>query len=104
MTSYGLLTILDERAEEKSFHVASEKHVRVEFMRFTIGQKLGPLTFEGDAIVTCLEGAFLVGEKAQPIGALWQVIFPGGEALELSCASESGAIQIIWAPPFPRTA
>src|SRR5437762_1477701 len=70
MTRYGLLTMLDERPGQRSFHVASEKHVRVEFMRFAAGQQLGPLNFEGDAVVTCLEGSFLVGDDAQPAAAL----------------------------------
>jgi len=62
MIFYGLLEILQHRANQASFHVASEKAVRIEFMRFSKGQELGPIKFEGDIVVTCLEGIFTVGE------------------------------------------
>jgi hypothetical protein len=46
--TYGLLEILRQRVGQTSFHMVSEKAVRIEFMRFTKGQELGPISFEGD--------------------------------------------------------
>jgi hypothetical protein len=100
MISYGLLDILRQRAGQASFHVASERAIRVEFMRFAKGQELGPLKFEGDIVITCLEGAFAVGDDGTPAAALTQVIVPEGESLRVRCSTDAGALQIIWAPPF----
>lgn len=100
MIHYGLLDILRERAEQASFHIASEKTVRIEFMRFSEGQRLGPFMFEGDAVITCLAGTFVVGDDEIRVTALTQVVVPQGERLTIRCSSEEGAVQIIWAPPF----
>ncbi len=101
MISYGLLDILQQRAGQTSFHTASEKSLRVEFMRFSKEQQLGPLKFDGDAIATCLTGTFEIGENATSAVPLTQVVVPEGETLLIRCTSEEGAVQIVWAPPFP---
>ncbi len=100
MISYGLLEILQQRADQLSFHVVSEKAIRIEFMRFSNGQELGPIHFEGDVVITCLEGVFTFGEDEISVAPLTQVVIPEGERLRISCCSENGAVQIIWAPPF----
>lgn len=101
MIAYGLLDILRQRSGQGSFHVASERSVRVESMRFAEGEALGPLRFEGDVVLTCLEGTFEVA-GAGPVGALTQLVVPQGEPLGLECTSPAGAVQLIWAPPFGR--
>src|SRR5215475_9687425 len=103
MISYGLLDILQQRAGQSSFHIASEKAVRIEFMRFSSGQELGPVKVEGDVVVTCLEGTIAVGAEGLPAKPLTQVVVPQGESLKLRCASDQGAVQLIWAPPFAAT-
>ena len=100
MISYGLLEILRERAGQASFHVASEHAVRIEFMRFSKDQQLGPLKFNGDVVATCLEGRFEVGDDRILLPTLTQVVVPEGEDLRIRCTSDEGAMQIIWAPPF----
>ena len=100
MIVYGLLDILKQRAHQASFHVVSEKAIRIEFMRFSKGQELGPIKFEGDIVVTCLEGIFAIGDDGISAVPLTQVVVPEGERLRMQCSSENGAVQIIWAPPF----
>jgi hypothetical protein len=100
MISYGLIDILRDRTSQASFHVASEKSIRIEYMRFFKDQVLGPLRFKGDVIVTCLEGNFVVGDEGILANALTQVVIPEGESLNIRCTSEEGAVQLIWAPPF----
>jgi hypothetical protein len=101
MISYGLLDILEQRAGQRSFHIASEKSIRIEFMRFSQGQKIGPIAVAGDVIVTCLDGVFEAGDQASPMTSMTQVVFAAGERLQVRCTSDEGAIQLIWAPPFP---
>jgi hypothetical protein len=100
MISYGLLDILRQRPGQPGFHIASEKAVRIEFMRFVSGQELGPFKIDGDAVVTCLEGAFAVGVEQLAAAPLTQFVVPQGEIVQLRCTSVEGAVQIIWAPPF----
>jgi hypothetical protein len=42
MTRYELLDILNSKAriDQRSFHIASERSLRVEFMRFRLGNDL----------------------------------------------------------------
>jgi hypothetical protein len=103
MIIYGLQDVLRERTGQGSFHIASEKALRVEFMRFTGGDRLGPLNIGGDVVVTCLEGTFALGKDGVELAPLTQAVVPEGETFDLACRSEAGAIQIIWAPPFPRS-
>ena len=100
MISYGLLDILEQHVGQASFHIASEKAVRIEFMRFSKGQQLGPLKYAGDVVVTCLNGTFEFGEDVTPATILTQVVVPEGEGLKIHCVSDVGAVQLIWAPPF----
>jgi hypothetical protein len=100
MISYGLLDLTHQRADQASFHIASEKALRIELMRFAKGQQLGPVEFEGDVVVTCLEGGFAVGVEGIAATVLTQVVVPDGEVLMLRCTSDSGAVLILWAPPF----
>jgi hypothetical protein len=72
-------------------------------MRFSKGQQLGPLKYEGDIVITCLEGGFVVGENGAPASALTQVVLQEGETLKIVCTSDEGAIQVIWTPPFAPT-
>lgn len=102
MIIYGLQDILRQRAGQGSFHMASEKGLRIEFMRFKAGSRLGPLNVTGDVVVTCLEGAFTIGKDGEELGLLSQAVVPKGEVVEVVCLSDTGAIQIIWAPPFPK--
>src|SRR5688572_21257465 len=101
MISYSLLDILQKRAGSGSFHMASERALRIEFMRFAKEQKLGPMKVEGDVVVTCLEGAFVIGEEGLAVSVLTQVVVAEGEVLTLVCTADQGAIRVIWAPPFP---
>jgi hypothetical protein len=103
MIIYGLQDVLRQRTGQGSFHIASEKALRVEFMRFKRGDRLGPLKIDGDVVVTCLEGAFTIGKDGAALDPLTQAVVPEGEIFELACRSDAGAIQIIWAPPFARS-
>lgn len=100
MTCYGLLEILAQRPSQASFHLASKKSLRIEFIRFARGQNLGPISIEGDVVVTCLEGEFETGAEARKATTLIQVVVPQGESLELRCVSEQGAVHLVFAPPF----
>lgn len=99
MISYGLLDILRQRLGQPSFHVASEKSIRIEFMRFSKDQTLGPLRVDGDVVVTCLEGSFAIGDDGNNAPPMTQVVVPEGEILKITCTA-TGAVQVIWAPPF----
>jgi hypothetical protein len=70
--------------------------VRVQFARFQHGDETA-FSFEGDVVITCLEGDFAVGDEATPAPPLTQIVATVGEHVKLRCVSEHGAIQIIWA-------
>lgn len=99
VTRYGLLDLLRQRADQPGFHIASEDGVRIELMRFQEGQTLGPLSCDGELVLTCLDGTFDIGDGT-PVPPMTQVVVPRGENFTLECTSDGGAVQLIWAPPF----
>jgi hypothetical protein len=101
MITYNLVAIVNERRDQKSFHIASERSVRVEFMHFVQNEVLGPLLVAGDVVVTCLEGVFVLGPGLAFIEPMTQAVMPEGEVLEIRCTAPRGALELIWAPPFP---
>ena len=101
---YNIDELLASRGEQLSFHVASEAHVRVEFRNCVSGDTIGPFSFEGDLIITCFGGTFLLSlnEFDDVVGRLDQVVVPQGTAVSVVCR-DRGAIQLVWAPPHAST-
>lgn len=97
---YQISDLLRRRTDQKSFHIASEEHVRIEFMRFERGQRLGPVRYNGDVVLTCFEGEFSLAGEQERFAALCQAVLPEGQSLDLTCHSEFGVLQLIWSPPF----
>lgn len=104
MIKYSLFEIFKQRHDQMSFHMASEKALRIEFMRFLKDQSLGPFKYNGDLAITCLNGIFHIGNEDLKMELMDQVIVPNGEYLKLICVSDEGNIQIIWTPPFAQVA
>jgi hypothetical protein len=102
---YSIAGILATRAGAKSFHVASTPHMRVEFFQAKQGKTLGPVSVAGDVMITSYGGTFRVecnsGEDFE-LEALNQAIIPEGIEWSVSCLSDQGGLQVVWAPPFPR--
>lgn len=103
MEIYNIAEVIKKRFDQKSFHVASEKNVRVEFHNMKRNDCFGPLKFSGDAIITCYQGVFHFGEKGEEITESMQVIISCGEAINFQCRSDFGTVQIIWCPAFAQT-
>ena len=80
VTRYGFLDLLRQRADQPGFHIASEDGVRIELMRFQKGQTLGPLSCDGELVLTCLDGTFDIGDGT-PVPPMTQVVVPRGESL-----------------------
>jgi hypothetical protein len=101
---YNVRSLLLSRSTEKSFHVAAEQHVRVEFRNMSADQEIGPLTYAGDIILTCYRGQFRVDSDTHitALQELDQAIVPHGTPIRLRCEVE-GTIQIIWSPGYAQT-
>lgn len=98
MVKYHLQDLPVERADQRSFHIVSETHVRIEFVRLDADQALGPISYQGDVVVTCVEGA--VGVLAEQLSALEQCVVVEGDELQVVGRAAASIIQIIWCPPF----
>ena len=103
MDRYHILDLITNRSDQKSFHIASEKNIRIEFMNMNEEEKLGPLKYEGDIIITCYLGNFYLEGLDVELSELTQAIIPVGNCFEVRCQSEKGTIQIIWSPPFAKS-
>jgi len=99
--TYSISDLLRRRSTEKSFHVVSEDHVRIEFRNMATGERLASPPFSGNVVLTCFRGSFLVRTDgaAVPLGPMDQCVMPVDTAAEIEC-SEDGTIQFIWTPPF----
>jgi hypothetical protein len=104
MDGYNISGLITNRLGQKSFHIASENHIRIEFLNMEKKEKLGPLKYDGDIIITCYRGRFDLEGLDVEMSELIQAVIPVGESLEVTCKSEIGTIQIIWSPPFAKAA
>lgn len=101
---YNILSLLRDRADQPSFHVVAEQHVRIEFRNLETGAIVGPFTYEGDVVITCCSGEFRIesGTTSTELGEFDQAVVPTGTPVKLVCKSR-GAIQLIWSPPHAAT-
>lgn len=104
MEHFRIPELIRTRADQASFHIASEQHVRVEFVNLRAGGKLGPFRYAGDLVVTCFRGAFMAsdGQATHVVRELDQVVIPEGSLVEIDCQAD-GTLQIIWASAFAAT-
>lgn len=98
---YNIRSLIKRRSKKHSYHMASEQHVRVQFFNMTVGKTLGPFVYEGDLVITCYGGAFVLsdGGASTDLTEMDQAVVPAGSRVSLECGKE-GTIQIIWAPAF----
>jgi len=104
MERFNIADLMRTRVSQPSFHTASTRNVRVEFRNMRAEEKLGPLSYSGDLVVTCFRGRFSLndGKEACDAWELDQVVVPEKSRLEIDCV-EDGTIQVIWTPPFAAT-
>lgn len=101
---YNINSLLRTRGDQAGFHIVAEQHVRIEFRTLEAGATLGPLTYEGDVIITCWSGKFSIESGATTTGLidLDQAVVPTGTSVTLTCKLR-GTIQLIWSPPHGVT-
>jgi hypothetical protein len=97
----NLVAVGHSRTDQKSFHIASERHVRIEFVRLFQGEEYGPLLYRGDLIVTAIEGDALCSNIS--LCPMDQAVIPEGEKIHIVCNSKVFVFQLIWAPSFSET-
>lgn len=101
---FNISSIVRDRAAQPSFHVAAEKHLRIEYRNLLAGQVIGPFAYEGDVLVTCYRGAFKLtaGDDAVEMGELDQAVLPVGTRILIECLT-GGTTQVIWTPAHAKT-
>jgi hypothetical protein len=101
---FNIPTILRARADQKSFHVVSERHVRIEFRNLNSQEAIGPFAYAGDLVVTCYRGSFRLeaGSQTEILVEGDQAVVPESMTVRFLC-EVAGTLQIIWAPPQGAT-
>jgi len=101
---FNIPSLLRERSDQPSFHVAAEQHVRIEYRNMTDDEAVGPFIYDGDIVVTCYAGEFRLeeGTNAIKLSELDQAVVTHGSLLKMVCESR-GTVQLIWSPPQART-
>ena len=102
MDKYHLTKLPGARPDQRSFHVASTKYVRVEFIRLAPGETLGPVMYSGDVVLTCISGAVDAGDGR--LEELEQVVVEEGTELTVSGANDDSVVQVIWSPAHAPSA
>jgi len=97
---FNIRSLLERASQQKSFHVAAEKHLRIEFWTMARGET-NSFTYEGDIVVTCYAGGFLLESDAGTVklGEMEQAVVPTGTPLRIVCEAH-GTVQLIWTPPY----
>ena len=101
---FNISSLVRDRAAQSSFHVAAEKHLRIEYRNLLAGQVIGPFAYEGDVVVTCYRGVFKLtaGDEAVELGELDQAVVPVGTRILIECLT-AGTMQVIWTPAHAKT-
>lgn len=101
----NLRTIFEERSGQPQFHTASEDYVRIENFNFQKGEVFGPYTYEGNVIVTVLQGRIRLNfnEESQIMSDLCQGVLSTKEKFEIISEFGDACVQIIWSPTFAMT-
>lgn len=101
MEYFKISELLQTRREQRSFHVASESNVRIEFRNMRAGEKLPPFSCAGNLVLTIFAGEFSISDGVQTKRAseLDQLVTPEDAPLAIECVVD-GTLQIIWTPPF----
>ncbi|MGO9831591.1 MAG: hypothetical protein ACLPJH_15740 [Myxococcaceae bacterium] len=97
---FNIRSLLKRAPYQKSFHMAAEKHVRIEFWNM-LGGAMTSLTYQGDIVLTCYAGAFRLESSAETVklGELDQAVVPIGTPVNIVC-EVTGTVQLIWTPPY----
>jgi len=105
MERFNVRELLATRANQRSFHVASEEHVRAEFRNMSAGEELESFRYVGNLVLTIFSGVFVlkVDENSVEVSEMDQVITSTNESIGLLCKL-AGTIQIIWSPAYAQTA
>lgn len=100
---FNILSVIRDRSSQASFHLASERHVRIEFRNMDPDQSIGPFTYEGDVILTCYRGRFRIdADTTTQLDEFDQAVVPSGKRIKVVCEA-SGTLQLIWSPPYAAT-
>jgi len=101
---FSIPDLLAKRASQTSFHVASERHVRIEFRNMDQGDRVERFAYGGDVVVTCFKGEFVVGTAAgdTKLSELAFAVIPADTWTTIECVGR-GTIQVIWAPAHAET-
>lgn len=97
---FNIQDLVSSRSTQRSYHVAAEQHVRIEFRNLASGEVIEPFAYAGDVVLTCYRGVFSVSvgkEEPFSIAELDQVVIPAQTSVQLECRG-NGTIQLIWAP------
>lgn len=96
---FNIPTLVRSRSGHRSYHVAAEQYVRIEFRNMAAGETIEPFVYAGDVVVTCYRGLFSLaaGKESHALGELDQVVVSRGTRVSLEC-TQDGTIQVIWAP------
>jgi hypothetical protein len=102
---YNIKSLLRDRADAGGYHVASEDHVRIEFVNLRKGGCWGPVVYDGNLVVTCYSGELraAVDGTVTRLIELDQVVLEPGRCCDVSCESDTATLQVIWAPSFAKT-
>jgi hypothetical protein len=103
MEQFNIKDLISSRANQQSFHVVSEKNVRVEFRNMRAGETLEGFRYDGNVILTCYRGTFALEEenKRVMLQEMDQAVIPVSALMVIECLQE-GTLQIIWSPPFAQ--
>ncbi len=101
---FSVPNLIAIRSSQASFHVAAERHVRVEFRNMLAGDVMERFAYSGDVVLTCYRGEFAVGADAgeATLEELCMAVVPAETWTTIRC-TVGGTLQVIWAPAHAET-
>lgn len=104
LDAYNIAKLVAARSQQRTYHLVSERHLRVEFRNLARGEVVEKFVYAGDVMLTCYRGAFAVtaGGTSAELTEMDQLVIPEGTPVSIACERD-GSLQLVWSPAFAPT-
>ncbi|MCB1924863.1 MAG: hypothetical protein KDJ27_14170 [Gammaproteobacteria bacterium] len=98
----SLQDIAHDRRDQPSYHLASEKHLRIQVFNLDEDETLGPWACDGNVLITVVDGVIemSIDAETQRTTPLWQAVVLPHQIFGLTARDAGAVVQLVWAPPF----
>jgi quercetin dioxygenase-like cupin family protein len=99
---FDLSRLAKTRSDQASYHLASEKYLRVEVFNLAGADFLGEWEYAGDMLVLVVEGdaTLTLNGKDEQMSQLCAAVIPANHRFKIATRGSKSVVVIAWSPAF----